>query len=171
MGDMREDFEALGEYLKDKHDERVAKTPDRVDYAISLFEKHGIKYELKNPGIGHFHCWRKSDGKLFEFWAGTGKIKGFNNRGIHFLINQLNKKMYSKPVNRKQGVRINSHVKNTEKILKENGIVYELKNATSGHFHCWRLSDGALFQYWSGTGKVLGYAEKGIDFLISELLK
>ena len=86
----------MGEYwrdvkpiLKQQHDERVAKNPDRIEYAIQQFEKYEIQYELKNQGNGHFHCWRKSDNKLFQFWAGTGKILGYNNRGIALLIKEL----------------------------------------------------------------------------------
>lgn len=75
--------------LKKKHQERIAKTPSRIEYAIQQFENNEIKYQLKNESIGHFHCWRKSDGKLFQFWAGTGKILGYNNRGIHLLIKEL----------------------------------------------------------------------------------
>lgn len=77
-------------YAEQKHKDRVAKIPDRIEYAIKQFEKHDIKYELKNAQIGHFHCYRKSDDKLFQFYAGTGKIQGFNNaRGIHALIRML----------------------------------------------------------------------------------
>ena len=54
MGDMREDFDALKEHNKQKHGERVAKTPSRVEYAIKQFEQHDIEYQLKNPEIGHF---------------------------------------------------------------------------------------------------------------------
>lgn len=87
MGDMREVFDIYSEYVKEQHRKRVAKTPDRVAYAEKLLEQHGIKYELKNKEIGHFHCWRKSDNKLVQFWAGTGKIMGYKNaRGIKSLI-------------------------------------------------------------------------------------
>ena len=92
---MSDDY-TMGEYwrdikpeLKKKHDERVTKTPDRIEYAIQQFEKYEIQYELKNQGNGHFQCWRKSDNKLFQFWAGTGKILGYNNRGISLLIKEL----------------------------------------------------------------------------------
>lgn len=76
-------------YAQEKHKERVAKNSDRIEYAIKQFEKNDIEYQLKNEAIGHFHCWRKSDGKLYQFWAGTGKILGYNNRGIHLLIREL----------------------------------------------------------------------------------
>lgn len=89
MGDMKEDVEVLKEMSKQKHDERVKKTPNRIDYAIQQFEKNDIEYVLKNPEIGHFHCRRKSDDKLYQFWAGTGKIMGCENRGIQFLIEEL----------------------------------------------------------------------------------
>lgn len=76
-------------YAKEKHEERVKKNPNRIDYAIEQFKKNDIEYQLKNEAIGHFHCWRKSDDRLFQFWAGTGKILGYNNRGIHLLIREL----------------------------------------------------------------------------------
>lgn len=71
------------------HRERVSKNSDRVEFAIKKFKENGIKYELKNEEICHFHAWRKSDDKLFEFWAGTGKIKGMEERGIENLIQIL----------------------------------------------------------------------------------
>lgn len=77
-------------FAEEQHRERVAKTPDRVEYAIKQFEKYDIEYSLKNAQIGHFHCRRKSDDKLFQFWAGTGKIMGYDRvRGIHALIKLL----------------------------------------------------------------------------------
>lgn len=89
MGDMREFFEPY----KEMHKKRVADTPNRVAYAIEQFEKHNIEYVLKNEQTGHFHCYRKSDDKLFQFYAGTGKIQGFDNkRGIHSLIHMLDDK-------------------------------------------------------------------------------
>lgn len=63
---------------------------DRIGYAIKQFESHGIEYSLKNEQTGHFHCRRKSDDKLFQFYAGTGKILGNDSeRGIHALIKIL----------------------------------------------------------------------------------
>lgn len=86
----REDFEGLKELAKQNHAERVAKNPDRIQYAIEQFEKHNIEYSLKNETTGHFHCRRKCDDKLFQFYAGTGKIQGYENkRGIHALIRLL----------------------------------------------------------------------------------
>ena len=89
MGDMKEVFEVLKQEAKKRHDERVAKNPDRIDYAIEQFKKNNIRYELKNEATGHFHCWRKSDNRLYQFWAGTGKILGYRNRGIKLLIREL----------------------------------------------------------------------------------
>ena len=65
-------------------------TRERIDYAIRQFEAAGIEYVLKNEHTGHFHCRRKSDDKLFQFYAGTGKIMGEKDlRGIHSLIKLL----------------------------------------------------------------------------------
>lgn len=77
-------------WAQEQHRQRVAKNPDRISYAIQQFEAHGIEYALKNPQTGHFHCRRKSDDKLFQFYAGTGKIQGCDRaRGIHALIKIL----------------------------------------------------------------------------------
>lgn len=79
------------EYAKEKHDARVADTPNRIEFAIKQFENNNIEYTLKNKATGHFHCWRKSDNQLFQFYAGTGKIVGESERGIHALIKILTK--------------------------------------------------------------------------------
>ena len=77
-------------YAQEKHKERVAKNPDRIAYAVQQFERHNIEYVLKNAQTGHFHCRRKSDDELFQFYAGTGKIQGLTKaRGIHALIRIL----------------------------------------------------------------------------------
>lgn len=77
-------------HAKEQHKQRVAKNGDRIEYAIKQFKKNGIEYTLKNESIGHFHCRRKSDDSLVQFWAGTGKILGRTDiRGIHALISYL----------------------------------------------------------------------------------
>ena len=77
-------------YAKEKHKERVSKTPYRIQYAIEQFQKHNIEFSLKNEETGHFHCRRKSDNKLFQFYAGTGKVMGYDKlRGIHSLVKLL----------------------------------------------------------------------------------
>ena len=86
MGDLKDEMELL----KEAHIRRMNKTPNRIEYAINKFEENGIEYRLLNESIGHFHCRRKSDDKLFQFWAGTGKIMGYDNiRGINAFIKEL----------------------------------------------------------------------------------
>ena len=87
----REDFDGgYSEWAKEQHQKRVADNPNRIEYAIKQFELHNIEYQLKNESTGHFHCRRKSDDKLFQFYAGTGKIVGYEHkRGIHALIKLL----------------------------------------------------------------------------------
>ena len=87
---MTEFDNGYSEYAKQRHKERVAKTPERIRYAIQLFEQHGIWYELKDAERGHFHVWRQRDGKLFNFFAGTGKIAGYDRaRGVHTLVRMM----------------------------------------------------------------------------------
>lgn len=64
---------AVKELAEMNHHERVAQTPNRIEYAIKRFTEEGIAYRLKNKETGHFHVLDK-DGNLFQFWAGTGKI-------------------------------------------------------------------------------------------------
>lgn len=86
----REDFEGIKQHAKEQHKKRVADNPNRISYAIEQLEKHNIEYTLKNAQTGHFHCRRKSDDKLIQFYAGTGKIMGQEHkRGIHALIKLL----------------------------------------------------------------------------------
>ncbi len=73
-------------FAEEQHRQRVAKNGDRIAYAIEQFRSHGIEYALKNSTTGHFHCRRKSDDALIQFYAGTGKIVGYNVRGIHNCI-------------------------------------------------------------------------------------
>lgn len=82
----REDFEGIKEHAKKMHDERVAKTPARLAYAIEQLEKHGLEYRVCNASIGHIQVRGKCNDQLYNFWAGTGKIQGFESRGIHNLI-------------------------------------------------------------------------------------
>ena len=86
----REYFEGIHKHAKEQHEKRISDNLNRVQYAIEQFQKHDIEYMLKNVQTGHFHCRRKSDDKLFQFWAGTGKIMGQEHkRGIHALIKLL----------------------------------------------------------------------------------
>lgn len=80
----------LSQAAKQTHDERVAKNPDRVQFAEEQFKKNNIEYKIKNTANGHIHAWDRN-GKLQQFWAGTGKIMGSNLRGIHNFINILTK--------------------------------------------------------------------------------
>jgi len=61
----------------------------RLQFATEQLTKHDIEFSLKNEQSGHLHCRRKSDDKLIQFWAGTGKIMGYEEVGIHNLITLL----------------------------------------------------------------------------------
>jgi len=62
---------------------------ERLHFAINQLTKYDIEFTVKNEDSGHLHCRRKSDDKLVQFWAGTGKIMGHEERGIHNLITLL----------------------------------------------------------------------------------
>ena len=61
-----------------------------IEYVVKLLKWHNIEVELKNPSKGLFYCWRKKDGKLYRFYATTGKIMGrLDISGIDALIREL----------------------------------------------------------------------------------
>ena len=70
---MRPEMELLKENAKQRHNIRVAKTPQRIEYTKQQLENNKIRYLLKNSENGHFHCFDKN-GNLVQFWCSTGKI-------------------------------------------------------------------------------------------------
>lgn len=102
---MRGEMELLSAMAKFNHQERVAKTPDRIEYVKEQLAKNNISYILKNRANGHFHCF-DYQGNLFQFWCSTGKIfydkkveqkRNLNRgcrewRGVKSLINLLSYK-------------------------------------------------------------------------------
>ena len=82
MGDMKEYFEAY----KEIHKERVAKNPQRLEYAENILKANGIEYKVCNRETAQINAYT-ADGKTYTFYAGTGKIKGYRNaRGIHNFL-------------------------------------------------------------------------------------
>ena len=73
-------------YAEELHRQRVAKNADRIAYATAQFRAHNIELALKNATTGHFHCRRKTDDALIQFYAGTGTIVGRSVRGIQNCI-------------------------------------------------------------------------------------
>lgn len=72
-----------------KQSKTEASPKERLQYAIEQLKKNEIEFSLKNERSGHLHCRKKSDDKLVQFWAGTGKIMGCEAKGIHNLIKLL----------------------------------------------------------------------------------
>lgn len=54
--------------------------------------------------------------------------------------------------------------------FEKYGIDYAVKNEETGHIHC-KDETGQLYQYWAGTGKIMGSEARGIQALINELNK
>ena len=65
------------------------RTQERLKFAIELLVKNDIEFSLKNEQTGHLHCRSKLDDSLVQFWAGTGKIMGYEEKGIHNLVKIL----------------------------------------------------------------------------------
>ena len=82
----REDFEGLRQLAKANHDARVAKTPQRLRYAAEQLDQNNITYKVCNDTIGQINCYF-ANGTVLTFYAGTGKIKGYEHqRGIKAFI-------------------------------------------------------------------------------------
>jgi hypothetical protein len=71
---------------------KVSPAQERIQYAIVQLKKHNIEFSMKNDQTGHFHCRKKSNDELIQYWATTGKILGHKNLGIHNLIKLLTKR-------------------------------------------------------------------------------
>jgi len=82
----REDFEGLRQLAKANHDARVAKTPQRLKYAVEQLNRNGITYKVCCETTGQINCYF-ANGTVLTFYAGTGKIKGYEQqRGIKSFI-------------------------------------------------------------------------------------
>ena len=97
MSDMREFFEPY----KEMHKQRVAQTPQRLEYAVKLLTESGVSFKVCNETTGQINCYL-DNGKCLTFYAGTGKIQGYKNlRGIHSFVKlckgqKLNDKIHIK---------------------------------------------------------------------------
>ena len=84
------DWQGLREDFKQKHKERVAKTPQRIEYAKQEFEKHSIDAELKNEQTGQFNI--EAGTHIITYYCSTGKIlvdnKSYEQRGIKYAIHK-----------------------------------------------------------------------------------
>ena len=69
----------------------------------------------------------------------------------------------------KHKARVNKNSDRIEyaiKQLKKHNIEYEIKNYSTGHFHCRCKADDSLVQFYAGTGKIMGKSVRGIHNLI-----
>ncbi len=80
-----EDFEGIKQLAKANHATRVAKTPQRLKYAIEELARNGITHKVCNETTGQINCYL--NGTTLTFYARTGKIQGYENqRGIKAFI-------------------------------------------------------------------------------------
>lgn len=87
MGDMREFFEPY----KEMHKQRVAQNPQRLEYAVKLLKDNGITFKVCNETTGQINCYF-ANGNILTFYAGTGKIQGYENlRGIKNFVSLCKK--------------------------------------------------------------------------------
>jgi len=89
MGDMADDFNAMREHSQ------VKRASNRISSA-GLLEARGITFESKNGGA---HLIVQHEGKVIDFWPGTGKWiargsgknAGCIGRGVFPLLKYLEK--------------------------------------------------------------------------------
>jgi len=88
MSELAEYWKDVKPFYKGLHSQRVAKTPDRIEYAISEFTKNGISAELKNEQTGQFNI--RKDNNIIVYYCSTGKVllnnKPKEARGIKYVI-------------------------------------------------------------------------------------
>lgn len=68
-------WDGLRDLANENHKARIAKTPSRIQYAISQFEKYDIEYALKMKLPGIFIAGAKSTINFFNFTLGQEKFK------------------------------------------------------------------------------------------------
>lgn len=72
--------------FREMHKARVAKNPQRLQYASDQLRQNGIDFKVCNETTSQINCYFES-GKIHTFYAGTGKIKGYDNlRGIKAFV-------------------------------------------------------------------------------------
>lgn len=75
----------------DRQGFEINKRASNRDYSADLLKKNGIEFETKNGGV---HLIVTHNGKIADFWPGTGKFNirgGFGyQRGVRNLIKSLN---------------------------------------------------------------------------------
>lgn len=72
-------------YAEEKHRERVAKNPKRLEYAKKVLTENGITFKVCNEATAQINCY--VNGKVLTFYAGTGKIQGHSSiRGINSFV-------------------------------------------------------------------------------------
>jgi hypothetical protein len=89
----REDFDALKRYAREQHDKRVAKNPQRLEYAKRVLTENGITFKVCNEVTTQINCYF-ANGKVLTFYAGTGKIQGHSQlRGINSFVRLCKKQL------------------------------------------------------------------------------
>lgn len=82
----REDWDGIREHARRQHQERVAKTPQRLEYATKLLKENNISFIVHHDATGQINAYFEN-GRCLTFYAGTGKIKGYDNiRGIKAFV-------------------------------------------------------------------------------------
>lgn len=88
MGELSEYWKDVKPIYKEIHNERVAKTPGRIEYTIKKFTEKKIPFELKNKTTGQFNI--KKGRQTIVYYCSTGKIllnnKPKEARGIAYVI-------------------------------------------------------------------------------------
>ncbi len=84
-------------WAKEKHKERVAKNPDRLKYAEQVLSNNLIPFKICNVSTTQINVY--INGKIYTFYAGTGKIQGYNRiRGINSFVKLCKSKMIKSEV-------------------------------------------------------------------------
>lgn len=72
MGELGDYWKDVSEIYKKKHQERVAQTPNRIQWCKEQFEKMNIPFKLINEQTGQFNA--KIAKKTIVYYCSTGTI-------------------------------------------------------------------------------------------------
>lgn len=79
-------------HAKEKHQARVAKNPQRLEYAKRVLKENGLTFKVCNEATTQINVYF-ADGQVLTFYAGTGKIQGYSDlRGINSFVRLCKKK-------------------------------------------------------------------------------
>lgn len=89
MGEMSGYWKDVSQLKKQQHRERVAKTPNRIEWCQDQFKKQKLPFVLKNEETGQFNAKKGKSTIIYYCSTGTVMLDGktLNGRGFRYATN------------------------------------------------------------------------------------